>query len=73
MKIVFKESFIRRLKNQIEYIAIDSPARARNFKTKLLSRIKQIPNILIKIESLFISKIILSAISSLKDTPLYIV
>ena len=29
MKIIFKESFIRRLENQVEYIALDSPVRAR--------------------------------------------
>lgn len=43
MKIIFKESFVVRLENQIEYIAIDSPARARKFKTELLTRIKKIP------------------------------
>ena len=43
MKIIFKESFIVRLENQIEYIASDSPAEARKFKTELLNRIKQIP------------------------------
>ena len=29
MKIIFKESFIQRLENQIEYIASDSPLQAR--------------------------------------------
>ena len=43
MNIIFKESFIARLEKQIEYIAIDSPARARKFKTELFNRIKQIP------------------------------
>ena len=43
MKIIFKESFIRRLENQVEYIALDSPVRARKFKTELLNRIKRIP------------------------------
>lgn len=43
MKIIFKETFIRRLENQVEYIAADSPASARKFKTELLNRIKQIP------------------------------
>ena len=42
MKIIFKESFIRRLENQVEYIALDSPVRARKFKTELLNRIKGI-------------------------------
>lgn len=44
MKILFKESFLRRLENQIEYIALDSPARARTFKNKLLAHIRQIPS-----------------------------
>jgi plasmid stabilization system protein ParE len=44
MKIIFKESFIIRLEHQVEYIAADSPARARKFKTELLNRIKQIPS-----------------------------
>ena len=43
MKIIFKESFIRRLENQVEYIAVDSPVQARKFKTELLNRIKRIP------------------------------
>ena len=43
MKIIFKESFVDRLENQIEYIAIDSPKRARKFKTELINRVKQIP------------------------------
>jgi len=43
MKIVFKDTFIVRLENQIEYIALDSPKRARKFKTELLKRIKEIP------------------------------
>ena len=43
MKIIFKESFVVRLENQIEYISIDSPERARKFKTELLTSIKKIP------------------------------
>jgi len=31
MKLIFKETFINRLENQIEYIALDSPAKARKF------------------------------------------
>lgn len=42
MKIVFKDSFLNRLENQIDFIARDSPARARKFKNDLLSRIKEI-------------------------------
>ena len=44
MKIVFKESFLSRLEKQVDYIAQDSPARARKFKNELLSRIKEIPD-----------------------------
>jgi plasmid stabilization system protein ParE len=43
MRIVFKDTFIIRLENQIEYISLDSPKRARKFKTDLLDRIKKIP------------------------------
>ena len=43
MKIVFKDSFLNRLENQIDYISLDSPARARKFKNDLLQRIKGIP------------------------------
>lgn len=41
MKILFKESFLKRLENQIEYISLDSPTRARRFKNDLLKRIKE--------------------------------
>ncbi|WP_430811119.1 MULTISPECIES: type II toxin-antitoxin system RelE/ParE family toxin [unclassified Carboxylicivirga] len=44
MIIVYKDSFITKLEEQIDYIAKDSPARARNFKTELLSQLKRIPN-----------------------------
>lgn len=43
MKIVFKETFIARLENQIDFIAMDSPSRARKFKNDLLKKIKSIP------------------------------
>ncbi len=43
MKIVFKDTFLIRLENQIEYISCDSPKRARKFKSDLLGRIKEIP------------------------------
>lgn len=43
MKILFKESFMHRLENQIEYISLDSPKRARKFKNDLLKRVKEIP------------------------------
>lgn len=43
MKIVFKDTFLKRLENQIDYISKDSPKRARKFKNDLLSKIKEIP------------------------------
>jgi len=43
MKILFKESFVIRLVKQIHFIALDSPIRARKFKTELLLRIKEMP------------------------------
>jgi plasmid stabilization system protein ParE len=42
MKIVFKDTFVTRLESQIEYISLDSPVRARKFKTELFHRIKGI-------------------------------
>ena len=43
MKIFFKDTFTQRLGIQIEYIALDSPKRARKFKSELLDRINEIP------------------------------
>ena len=43
MKIVFKDTFISRLENQLNYIALDSPGRARKFNSDLIRRIKEIP------------------------------
>ena len=42
MKIVFKESFVDRLERQIGFISLDSPKRARKFKTELFKRIQSI-------------------------------
>lgn len=42
MKIVYKDTFVDRLDNQIEYISKDSPARARQFKNELLAKTKEI-------------------------------
>jgi plasmid stabilization system protein ParE len=42
MKIVFKDTFLNRLANQIDFIAEDSPNRAKNFKNQLLKEIKKI-------------------------------
>jgi len=44
MTIVFKESFLRRLESQLEFIASDSPKHARIFKNELLARINDIPS-----------------------------
>jgi len=44
MKIRLKETFLNRLENQVDYIAQDSPSRARKFKNDLLGRIKEIPS-----------------------------
>jgi len=43
MKIVFKDTFIIRLENHLNYISLDSPKRARKFKSDLFLRIKDIP------------------------------
>ena len=43
MRVVFKETFLLRIESQIEYISLDSPTRARKFKSDLLKRIKEIP------------------------------
>ncbi|MBS2212137.1 type II toxin-antitoxin system RelE/ParE family toxin [Carboxylicivirga mesophila] len=32
-----------KLEHQVEYIAVDSPARARKFKSELIQQLKQIP------------------------------
>lgn len=44
MKIIFKETFINRLENQIEFIAQNNPANARKFKNQLFNLIKRIPS-----------------------------
>lgn len=43
MKIIFKDSFIDNLEDQVDYIANDSPARARKFKNDLIKLLKRIP------------------------------
>ncbi len=43
MKIIYKDSFVNRLGNQLDYIAQDSPSAARKFKQELLNRIRSIP------------------------------
>ncbi|WP_367575980.1 type II toxin-antitoxin system RelE/ParE family toxin [Maribellus mangrovi] len=43
MKIVYKESFVIRLENQLKYISIDNPTAAKKFKKDLITKIKAIP------------------------------
>jgi plasmid stabilization system protein ParE len=43
MKIILKDTFVKRLEIQLDYIALDSPANARKFKDDLLKLIKAIP------------------------------
>ncbi|HPI44510.1 MAG TPA: type II toxin-antitoxin system RelE/ParE family toxin [Tenuifilaceae bacterium] len=43
MKIVFKDTFLTRLENHLEFISLNSPKRARKFKNDILIRIKAIP------------------------------
>lgn len=43
MKIKVLQPFKEKLNHQIEYIARDKPRAARKFKTDILQRIKQIP------------------------------
>ncbi len=44
MRIVYKDTFLIRLEDQIEFISLDSIKRARKFKSDLLNRIKEIPS-----------------------------
>jgi plasmid stabilization system protein ParE len=44
MKIIFKDTFVNRLENQLDYIALNSPANARKFKNDLIKLIKSIPS-----------------------------
>ena len=39
MKIVYKESFVKKLEQQISFIAKDKPVTARKFKKNILSSI----------------------------------
>jgi plasmid stabilization system protein ParE len=43
MRIIFKDTFIFRLENQLEFIARNNPANSRKFKNELFSLIKAIP------------------------------
>lgn len=42
MKIIFKDTFLNRLANQVDFIAEDSPNCAKNFKNQLLKEVKKI-------------------------------
>ncbi len=42
IEIVFKDTFLNRLANQIDFIAEDSPTRAKKFRNQLLKEIKKI-------------------------------
>ena len=44
MRIIFKDTFIYRLENQLEFIAINNPANSRKFKNELFNLIKAIPS-----------------------------
>lgn len=44
MRIIFKDTFVNRLENQLEYIAHDNPVNARKFKNDLIKLIKKIPS-----------------------------
>lgn len=43
MKIVFKDTFLNRFENQVDYIAQDSVPRAKRFKNNIMKRVKEIP------------------------------
>jgi plasmid stabilization system protein ParE len=43
MKLVLKRTFLDRLKRQIDFIALDSPTRARKFSAALMKAVRQIP------------------------------
>jgi plasmid stabilization system protein ParE len=44
MKLVLEESFLNRLDRQLNFIALDSPARARRFGAALMKAVRQIPS-----------------------------
>jgi len=43
MRIIFKDTFINRLENQLDFIAQNNPANSRKFKNDLFNLIKAIP------------------------------
>ena len=44
MKIIHKPTFLKQLKNILEYIALDKPSASMNFKNKLKENINFLPN-----------------------------
>ena len=42
MRIIFKDTFINRLGNQLDFIAQDNPANSRKFKNDLFTLLKAI-------------------------------
>ena len=43
MTIIFKDTFLSRLRSQIKYISNDSPNRATKFKKDLFHKIRSVP------------------------------
>lgn len=43
MKVIYKDTFVNRLENQLDFIAKDNPNAAKKFQRDLLLRIKEIP------------------------------
>ena len=44
MKIIFKDTFIIRLENQLDSISLNNPANSRKIKNELFNLIKAIPS-----------------------------
>ena len=54
MKIVFKQSFVISLENQIKFIALDKPTAAKKFKNDILIALKSIlPNPYLQRKSIY--------------------
>ncbi|MCD6089989.1 MAG: type II toxin-antitoxin system RelE/ParE family toxin [Bacteroidales bacterium] len=43
MKVVYKDSFVNRFENQLDYIAQDKPSAAKKFKKELIDKLREIP------------------------------
>jgi hypothetical protein len=44
MRIIFKDTFISRLENQLDFISQNNPTNSRKFKNDLFNLIKDIPS-----------------------------